>query len=161
MSVAKPSGHFLESYLPYLLGHASHVMNKEFDAYARQAGLSPVEWRTLASLSDRDGLTIGELCRKVVAQQPTLTKAIKRLHELALVRREDDAADLRKTRVYETPRGRALALRLIKAARAHEAGMVRHLTTEQLKALKAGLREILARRRRREPARPLYPPRKS
>jgi len=149
MRSAKQSGHFLDGYLPYLLGHASHVMNKDFDAYAREAGLSPVEWRALASLSDCDGLTIGELCRKVVAQQPTLTKAVKRLHALALVRREDDAVDLRKTRVYETPRGRALAVRLIKAAKAHEAEMVRHLTKEQLKALKAGLREILARRRRR------------
>lgn len=142
-----PDEAFLDQHLPYLFGHASYVMNKDFDARARAAGLAPVEWRVLASLHDGEGLTIGELARKVVARQPTLTKAIKRMHEAGLVRREDDATDLRKTRVYPTRRGRTLALRLIEAAKAHEARLLQWLTTGEIAALKHVLQEVLRRER--------------
>ena len=72
---------FLDGYLPYLLGVASYVMNRDFHDDVKAAGLSPLEWRTLATLSDKggDGITVGELCRKVVSLQPAQTKAIKRL----------------------------------------------------------------------------------
>ena len=139
---AEPS--FLEGYLPYLLGLASYAINKDFDGDVKAAGLSPLEWRTLATLSDCDGMTVGALCRKVVSRQPTQTKAIKRLDEIGLVRREDDASDLRRTRVFITARGRAVARDLIRAAKAHERQMVRHLTPAQLDALTSALRQILA-----------------
>jgi DNA-binding MarR family transcriptional regulator len=142
-----PDDAFLDRHLPYLFGHASYVMNKDFDARAKAAGLAPVEWRVLASLYDDEGLTIGELARKVVARQPTLTKAIKRMHEAGLVRREDDATDLRKTRVYQTRRGRTLALRLIEVAKAHEAQLLQWLTPGEITALKRTLQEILGRER--------------
>ena len=143
---ANEAANFLDDYLPYLLGHASHVMNKDFDAYVKAAGLSPVEWRTLATLNDRDGLTIGELCRVVVAQQPTLTKAVKRLSEVGLLRREDDGDDLRKTRVFRTARGRKAAADLMASALEHERSVVSGLTAEELRVLKHTLRQVLARR---------------
>ena len=144
---ARDSTSFLEGYLPYLLGHASAVMNRDFDTYVKSAGLSPLEWRTLASLADEDGLTIGALCKKAVALQPSLTKAIKRLHEAGLVRREDDDTDLRKTRAFIAPRGLRLTRELMKAALAHEGELTRHLTGDQVKLLKRTLREVLAQRR--------------
>lgn len=142
-----PEDAFLDQHLPYLFGHASYVMNKDFDVLAKAAGLAPVEWRVLASLHDDEGLTIGELARKVVARQPTLTKAIKRMHEAGLVRREDDDADLRKTRVYQTRRGQTLAVRLINVAKAHEAQLLRWLTEGEIAALKRVLQEVLRRER--------------
>ena len=145
---------FLEDYLPYLLGHASYEMNKHFDQYVRAAGLSPLEWRTLATLADGGGLTIGELCHKVVAQQPTLTKTIKRLHEAGLARREDDDQDLRKTRVFSTSAGRAIAQELMKTAKAHEADLLRNLGLDQIRTLKAALRGIFARKAPGVPADP-------
>jgi DNA-binding MarR family transcriptional regulator len=147
VAAVAPAEAFLDQHLPYLFGHASYVMNKDFDSVAKAAGLAPLEWRVLASLHDAEGLTIGELARKVVARQPTLTKAIKRMHEADLVRREDDEADLRRTRVYPTRRGRALAARLIEAAKAHEAQLMRWLTEEEIGALKRVLQEVLRRER--------------
>lgn len=142
-----PEDAFLDQHLPYLFGHASYVMNKDFDAFAKAAGLAPVEWRVLASLHDDEGLTIGALAKKVVARQPTLTKAIKRMHEAGLVRREDDATDLRKTRVYQSRRGRTLTLRLIEVAKAHEARLLQWLTAGEIAALKRVLQEVLRRER--------------
>ena len=138
---------FLDGYLPYLLGVASYVMNRDFHDDVKAAGLSPLEWRTLATLTDKggDGITVGELCRKVVALQPAQTKAIKRLDEAGLVLREDDADDLRRTRVHITARGRAVATRLMRTAKEHEIRMLRNLSAGQVKALRTALAQIVSR----------------
>lgn len=138
---------FLDGYLPYLLGVASYVMNRDFHDDVKAAGLSPLEWRTLATLSDKggDGITVGELCRKVVSLQPAQTKAIKRLDDAGLVLREDDANDLRRTRVHITPRGRTIAVRLMRTAKEHENRMLRNLSATQISALRTALAQIVSR----------------
>ena len=138
---------FLDGHLPYLLGVARYVMNHDFHDDVKAAGLSPLEWRTLATLTDKggDGLTVGELCRKVVSLQPAQTKAIKRLDGAGLVLREDDADDLRRTRVHITPRGRAIAAHLIRTAKEHENRMLRNLSATQISALRTALAQIVSR----------------
>lgn len=56
---ARRPGAFVDDYLSYLLARASHAVYKEFDREVRAAGLTSLEWRVLATLSDGDGLTIG------------------------------------------------------------------------------------------------------
>lgn len=138
-------------YLPYLLGHASFAINKDFDRYVQAFGISPLEWRVLATLCDDDGLTIGELAHIVVAQQPTLTKAIKKMEEEGLVRRYSDAHDLRKTLAHITPGGRALAHKLIERARQHEQQWLRGLSDSDVKTLRRVLQVIIDRRRSPHP----------
>ena len=60
-----------------------------------------LEWRTLVTLTDKgsDGITVDQLCLKVVSLQSAQTKAIKRPDDAGLVRREDYADDLRRMRV--------------------------------------------------------------
>jgi DNA-binding MarR family transcriptional regulator len=136
---------FLEGYLPYLLGHASYAMNKDFDRHVRMHGLKPLEWRVLATLYDEEGLTIGELARKVVAKQPTLTKTIKKMAELDLVRRAAGTDDLRKTLVYETKRGAELVRGLIDQARAHEARLLHGVSNADLTAFRRVLQALVQR----------------
>ena len=52
---ARPKGAFVDDYLSYLLARASHVVYKEFNREVRAAGLTSLEWRVLATLSDGDG----------------------------------------------------------------------------------------------------------
>jgi DNA-binding transcriptional ArsR family regulator len=78
---------FVHDYLPYLLGQANHAVHRVFAPRLRAAGLASTEWRVLATLSDGDGLTIGELAAEVLAQQPTLTKLVDRMERAGLVER--------------------------------------------------------------------------
>lgn len=144
---AAAGGGFVEDYLSYLLAQANHVVYKEFDAQVRAAGLSPLEWRVLATLSDGDGLTIGEL-----AKQPTLTRLVQRLVKGGLVRRADDGADLRRTLVFETAHGRRVVDGLLRRAKAHEAEVLRAFGARNARALKDMLRAVIARSARRSPA---------
>ena len=118
--MAQPPTRFFEDYLSYLLAQASYAIYKEFDRAVRAAGLSSLEWRVLATLSDGDGLTVGEVARAVIAQQPTLTKLIDRMVEQGLVGKRDDPSDRRRTLVYETAQGRRIVKPLLAAAKAHE-----------------------------------------
>src|SRR3954471_1215988 len=145
MALAKRKPVFLEDYLPYLLGRASYVINKDFDKHVQSYGLSPLEWRVLATLSDGDGRTIGALAHMVVAQQPTLTKAIKKMALARLVRTASGDDDQRKTLVYETAKGRELVATLIKQARAHEAGLLSAFSASDIARLRDILRALIKR----------------
>ncbi len=140
---ARPA--FVRDYLSYLLAQASHAIYREFDARVRAAGLSSLEWRVLATLSDGDGLTIGELAAEVLAKQPTLTKVVDRLERAGLVARRNDPADLRRTLVLETDRGRASVAPLLVAAKAHERAVLGAFPARDVAALKAMLRALSAR----------------
>ena len=135
---------FVRDYLSYLLAQASYAVYKEFDARVRAAGLSSTEWRVLATLSDGDGLTIGELAREVLAQQPTLTKLVDRMERAGLVERRGDEADRRRTLVYETARGRARVAPLLVQAKAHERAALGAFAPQEAEALKRALRALCA-----------------
>jgi DNA-binding MarR family transcriptional regulator len=133
---------FVRDYLSYLLAQASYAVYKSFDARVRAAGLSSTEWRVLATLSDGDGLTIGELAREVLAQQPTLTKLVDRMERAGLVERRGDAADGRRTLVFESARGRARVAPLLAQAKAHERAALAGFTPHEAEALKRALRAL-------------------
>jgi len=148
---------FVDDYLSYLLARASHVVYKEFDGQVREAGLAPLEWRVLATLSDGDGLTIGELAGKVLAKQPTLTKLVQRMVKAGLVRRTDDGADLRRTLVFETAQGRKLVEGLLARAKRHEAVILRPFAARKISRTRVELRDIFRRSEGLRPPSPLFP----
>lgn len=133
---------FIRDYLSYLLGQANHAVYRDFEARVRAAGLSSTEWRVLATLSDGDGLTIGELAADVLAQQPTLTKLVDRMARAGLVERRGDETDGRRTRVFETARGRTLVAPLLAQAKAHERATLAVFPAKDIAALKAILRTL-------------------
>ena len=150
-----PQARFVDDYLSYLLARASYAVYKEFDAEVKKAGLSSLEWRVLATLapgeargnakSGSPGMTIGELAREVLAQQPTLTKLIQRMSANGLVERLADADDARKTRVSSTAAGRKLVAGLLTRAKAHEAALLGQFKGDEVGALKKVLRTLIAR----------------
>ena len=60
---------FIDDYLSYLLSRSAHVVYDDFHAAVRAVGLSSLQWRVLATLSDGDGLTVGDLARRVLSEQ--------------------------------------------------------------------------------------------
>jgi DNA-binding MarR family transcriptional regulator len=140
-----PAPRFVDDYLSYLLARASYAVYKEFDAQVRKAGLSSLEWRVLATLHGSDGMSIGELAREVLAQQPTLTKLIQRMSKDGLVERLSDESDGRKTLVAATPAGRKLVGGLLAHAKAHEEGLLGQFNAEEVRALKKVLHTLIDR----------------
>ena len=97
---------FVDDYLLYLLARASAQVSGQFHAHLRPYGLQVAEWRLLATLSDSDGMTVGELVDIVMFQQPTLTKIIIRMEKNGWLARTRGADDRRKVLVRITDKGR-------------------------------------------------------
>lgn len=133
---------FVDDYLGYLLGQANHALFKDFEAVVRDAGLSSLEWRVLATLSDQPGLPVGQLAQEVLSQQPTVTKLVQRLVAQGWVALHSDPADQRRTLVVITPTGQKKATALIEQARQHEAHTLRGLSAAEVGKLKRQLRRL-------------------
>lgn len=144
---------FVDDYLSYLLAQASYAIYKAFEGEVRAAGLTSIEWRVLATLSDGDGRTIGELAARVLAQQPTLTKLVDRMAQAGLVERRGDDADGRLTRVHATARGLAKVAPLLQRAKAHERAALESFPHQEVAALKAMLRALAGAPRTAAPRR--------
>jgi DNA-binding MarR family transcriptional regulator len=143
-AAAKPK--FIDDYLSYLLSRAAHGVYEEFHAVVRAAGLSSLEWRVLATLSDGDGLTVGDLAREVLAEQSTLTKLLLRMAKAGWVLRAEDPLDARRTLIFETPQGRSVVADLLGQAKAHEASLLAGFKASDVAALKKMLRVLIAHR---------------
>ena len=131
---------FAQDYLAYLLARASHEISAEFHEQVLASGLSVMQWRVLASLSDGPPLSIGTLADIVLAQQPTATKLVARMVEEGLIQRQPHPKDKRSVLVTLTPLGKSKATPLLKKARAHEAQVLARLPDADTAALKDILR---------------------
>jgi DNA-binding MarR family transcriptional regulator len=129
------SARFVDGYLGYLLGQANHALYKEFDSHVRDAGLTSIEWRVLATLHDGEPLTVSQLAHEVLSKQPTVTKLVQRMGEQGWLALRNDPADQRRTLVSVTPAGRRLVRPLIDKARDHEAKLLRTLGASEKQAL--------------------------
>lgn len=135
---------FVDDYLAYLLAQASHLVSAEFHARVEARGLSVAYWRVLATLSDADGMTMGELTRIVLYKQPTLSKIIDRMEGEGLIERRASADDRRKVRVHITEAGRALVAELQAEAKRHEADVLTGYGPEEKALLKKVLRQVIS-----------------
>ncbi|MBW0171147.1 MAG: MarR family winged helix-turn-helix transcriptional regulator [Hydrogenophaga sp.] len=141
-AAAERGGHFVNDYLGYLLGQANHALFKDFDAVVREAGLSSIEWRVLATLSGQPPMPVGQLAHEVLSQQPTVTKLVQRLEAQAWVTLRDDPSDQRRTLVSITATGQKKVTPLIALAREHEAAVLGALSATEVQRLKDQLRRL-------------------
>ena len=113
----------LRAHLSYLLTDAERRVNRRLAAGLAADGVSIEQWRILRALSDGHGHSMSDLAEVVLMPHPTVTKAVDRLVDDALVYRRQDAADRRRVAVYLSDLGRDLVRRLDRRATEHHAGL--------------------------------------
>jgi DNA-binding MarR family transcriptional regulator len=111
----------LRSHLAYLLSEAEQAVNRGLAEALAAEGTTVEQWRILRALSDGHGHSMGDLALAVLMPHPTLTKAVDRLVDDALVYRRQDGADRRRVAVYLSDLGRDLVTRLDRRAAEHHA----------------------------------------
>jgi DNA-binding MarR family transcriptional regulator len=133
---------FVENYLAFLLAKASHQISGEFHQRLRDMGVSIGTWRILGALSDRDH-TVGSLAEIVLMNQPTLSKALDKLEQDALITRERQAHNRRSVSVAITEKGMTLAQQLIGMANQHEAEVFSAMSEQDQTHLRGLLRQLI------------------
>ncbi|GAA0714776.1 MarR family transcriptional regulator [Dactylosporangium roseum] len=109
----------LRSHLGYVLSEAERAVNRGLSTALHAEGVTVEQWRILRALSDGRGHSMGDLAEAALMPHPTLTKAVDRLVDSALVYRRQDANDRRRVAVYLSDSGTLLVDRLDHAATAH------------------------------------------
>jgi DNA-binding MarR family transcriptional regulator len=109
----------LRSHVAYLLAEAEQAVNRGLAEVLAAEGTTVEQWRILRALSDGHGHSMGELALAVLMPHPTLTKAVDRLIDDALVYRRQDDADRRRVAVFLADRGQEMLLRLDRQAEEH------------------------------------------
>ena len=133
----------VDDYLSYLLARASYRVASEFHREVRAAGLTILEWRVLATLSDGRARNVGELASIALAQQSTVTKLLGRMQADGRIARSDGEIDRRQSLVRITREGRAALGTLLARSKRHEHAAIARLSAPQAASLKTALKKLI------------------
>jgi DNA-binding MarR family transcriptional regulator len=134
--------------LAALLAHAHHLLSESFLELLGTERLSATEARLLAALSEEDGIGPSELARAALFKLATVTKALDRMEQAKLVRRQRRGTrdgDQRVVLVHLTPRGRSVAAELARRASRQHSRVKRALGLDAERNLRAALTLLVAR----------------
>jgi MarR family transcriptional regulator, organic hydroperoxide resistance regulator len=94
------------------VGYQVRMTNRAFQTALRERvapfGVSAGMWYFLRLLWQHDGLTQGELGRRIGLMEPTAFTALTGMERRGLIRRVKNSDDRRKINVFLTPHGKAL-----------------------------------------------------
>jgi DNA-binding MarR family transcriptional regulator len=130
-----------------LFTQAAKLLREAADDAMSKHGVRVGQHIVLSALWEQDGLTPGEIARRLGVATPTVVNTATRMEEAGLLTRQPDPADARLVRLQLTPAGRQSR----KPVRAARSALERHatatLTAGELESLRSGLRKIIAQLR--------------
>lgn len=98
----------LENQLCFPLYAAARQVTSLYTPYLRELGLTYTQYIVFLALWESDGVTVGELCRKLYLDNGTVTPLLKKLEAEDYVVRTRQKDDERVVAVTLTDKGRAL-----------------------------------------------------
>jgi DNA-binding MarR family transcriptional regulator len=133
----------LRAHLAYLLSEAEREVNRGLAEALAAERVSVEQARILRALTDGHGHSMSDLAEAVLMPHPTVTKAVDRLVDNALVYRRQDVADRRRVAVYLSDLGRDLVARLDRRACQHHAAIEAAYGGERTERLMRELEELV------------------
>ena len=126
----------LERSLGYHIRQLAETWQEVMEHEGDLRGVTVSQWRYLRELWEEDGLTSGELTRRVGRQGPTTVVAVQGLERAGFVRVVKSPEDRRKSIVHLTARGRRMARTMAPAIDDVNERAVANLTESEIRAFK-------------------------
>ena len=98
----------LGNQLCFPLYAASRNVINLYTPYLKPLGLTYTQYITLLALWEKDGVTVGELCGKLMLDNGTLSPLLKKMQQEGLVERKRSESDERVVLITLTEEGREL-----------------------------------------------------
>lgn len=98
----------LQNLICFALHSANHAMNRAYQPHLSALGLTYPQYITLTALWDKDAVSVGALCERLMTETNTLTPILKRLEKSGHITRRRGEQDERKVFVHLTKSGRSL-----------------------------------------------------
>lgn len=99
------------------------------------SGLTRREWRVLSFVLENEGVLSSELAQKAMLDRARTSRALTRLTEKGLIRREPRPGNRREVQVFLSDAGRSLHAELFPRIAAINARLLQDLSAEDLAAL--------------------------
>ena len=126
----------LDEFLPYRLSVLSNaVSSKIAKIYEREFDLSIWQWRIIAVLGEREGLTSTEVALRTLMDKPTVSRAAASLIERGILERHIDRDDRRRAPMRLTDEGQAIYAAVMPRALASERELLDAMSADEIATL--------------------------
>jgi DNA-binding MarR family transcriptional regulator len=135
----------LETFLPYRLSVLSNRVSAAIaQDYAKRFDLTVPEWRTMAALGDRPGLSAAEVASVTEMDKVAVSRAVTRMLGMGRLTRTTAADDRRRSVLKLSAAGQRIYRQIVPVARAHEAHLAAALNAEERRQLDKLLDKLFA-----------------
>ncbi|MBP0972995.1 MAG: MarR family transcriptional regulator [Oscillospiraceae bacterium] len=98
----------LDHQLCFPIYAASRVITSLYTPYLKPLGLTYTQYILFLVLWEKDGLTVGEICKRLMLDSGTLSPILKKLRQQGLIEKQQSTTDERSFIITLTEQGRAL-----------------------------------------------------
>ena len=125
----------LDNFLPYRLSVLNNLVSRALaEQYQARFGLSIPEWRVMANLGRAAPLSANEVAERTSMDKVKVSRAISRMHDAGLVKRETDPRDNRMVRLQLSARGKRIYEKIAPMALAWEREFLSVLSESEIAA---------------------------
>ncbi len=125
----------MERNIAALMSRALNKMNLKLLELLRDHGINNQHFRIIQVLYDDDGVSVGEISRRLVITHPVVSRILIQMEERSLIRRVPAKKDLRFRMINLTEQGRSMYEDVWPAAREILSDSVRFLPDEEQQEL--------------------------
>lgn len=126
----------------FLLAKAHQRAQGVLKGYLQAFGLTPMQCLFMETLWEEDGLSVGEIGRRIALDTATLAGVLDRMVTSGWVRRETDRDDGRVARVFQTEKALAAIAELTIVIERTNNELLNNFTLEEKLLFKRFLRDI-------------------
>ncbi len=98
----------LKNQLCFPLYAAARAVTSFYTPYLKPLGLTYTQYIVMLVLWEEDGITVGEICKRLLLDSGTLSPLLKKLKTLGYIEKKHSEDDERAVLIYLTDEGRAL-----------------------------------------------------
>jgi DNA-binding MarR family transcriptional regulator len=133
----------LQRFLPYRLTKLSGVISRSLaERYSRQFDLTIQEWRILAILGEKPGLTAREVGVLASLDKVNMSRATEKLEKSGRITRQVVAEDRRAFSLIMTDEGKAVLEKIIPLASEYEDLLLEEFSSNEIEMLDGFLNRL-------------------
>ncbi|MBT1076494.1 MarR family winged helix-turn-helix transcriptional regulator [Geobacter grbiciae] len=129
-------------HIVFLIAKAHQRAQGALKGHLLPFGLTPMQCLFLEALMEEDGLSVGEIGRRIALDTATLAGILDRMVTAGWVRRETDSQDARVARVYLTGKATAAIPELSASIERTNDELMRNFSLEEKLLMKRFLRDF-------------------